>query len=310
MTRTFEAKPAVRTSVPSLVSLFGPSGSGKTYSALRLAKGMQEIVGGEIYGIDTEAKRMLHYADEFDFKHLPFIAPFSPLDYLAAIEYCVEQGAKTIIVDSMSHEHEGPGGVLEWHDAEMDGDFKKSMLAWAKPKAARRRLLNTVIQLGCNLLLCFRAKEKLELVTGKEPKKRGWMPIGGEEFVYDMTLSALLYPVSGGIPTWKPTLPGERQMVKLPNYLEPIFVENKPLDESIGRSLAEWAGGQGLSLPESGGEMSEEEKAVAEMTAEIEAADQAALDDIVDRLKREAWSKPQLELLRAAFKKRKAELDG
>ena len=34
--RTFEAKPAVRESVPLLVGLMGASGSGKTYSALRL----------------------------------------------------------------------------------------------------------------------------------------------------------------------------------------------------------------------------------------------------------------------------------
>ena len=116
--RTFTDQPAKRERVPLLVGLFGPSGSGKTYSALRLATGMQRITGGDIYGIDTESRRMLHYADDFTFKHLQFDAPFSPLDYLAAIDHCTKKGASIVIVDSLSHEHEGPGGVLEWHDAE------------------------------------------------------------------------------------------------------------------------------------------------------------------------------------------------
>src|SRR4029079_18921024 len=111
--RSFDDKPAVRERVPLLVGLVGPSGGGKTFSALRLAKGFQRVTGSEVYFIDTEARRALHYADRFQFRHVAFGAPFGPLDYLAAIQHCVAKGAKTIIVDSMSHEHEGPGGVLE-----------------------------------------------------------------------------------------------------------------------------------------------------------------------------------------------------
>ena len=107
MSRNFTDKPAVRERVPLLVGLMGPSGSGKTFSALRLAAGMREITGGDIYCIDTESKRALHYADDFDFQHVEFAAPFSPLDYLQAIEYCVEKKAGVVIVDSLSHEHEG-----------------------------------------------------------------------------------------------------------------------------------------------------------------------------------------------------------
>ena len=112
--RTFEAHQAVRDFVPLLIGLMGPSGSGKTYSALRLATGIQEVTGGDIYALDTEARRMLHYADRFRFQHVPFAAPFGSLDYLAALRFCVGQGGKTIIVDSMSHEHEGPGGLLDF----------------------------------------------------------------------------------------------------------------------------------------------------------------------------------------------------
>jgi len=128
-TRSFEDRVAIRERVPLLIGLGGPSGSGKTFSALRLATGMQRVTGGEIYFIDTEARRALHYAEQFNFRHVEFKAPFSPLDYLAAIEFCVKKAAGVVIVDSMSHEHEGPGGVLEWHEAELDrmagDDYKK-----------------------------------------------------------------------------------------------------------------------------------------------------------------------------------------
>ena len=98
MSRTFEAKPAARESVPLLVGLMGPSGCGKTMSALRLATGMQSVTGGEIYVIDTESRSALHYADDFTFQHVPFGAPFSPLDYLDAIEYVLNNADEKMII--------------------------------------------------------------------------------------------------------------------------------------------------------------------------------------------------------------------
>ena len=86
MARVFEDRPATRERTPLLVGLVGPSGSGKTYSALRLATGFQRVTGGDIYFIDTEARRALHYADSFNFRHLPFGAPFGSLDYLGVFD--------------------------------------------------------------------------------------------------------------------------------------------------------------------------------------------------------------------------------
>ena len=258
MTRTFEDKPATRSSVPLLIGLTGASGSGKTFSALRLATGIQRVAGGEIFVVDTESRRSLHYADVFRFRHVEFTAPFSPLDYLAAIEHCVSKGAKTIVVDSMSHEHEGPGGVLEWHDRLTDelaqrwktSREKVQLTAWGEPKAARRRLINTVLQLGCNAVFCFRAKDKIKPPPKgeREVQSLGWMPIAGEEFVYEMTANCLLYPGSKGTPTWNPVLAGEKQMTKLPSYLSTVLNPGgngtgQQLSEDIGEAMAKWASG-------------------------------------------------------------------
>jgi ABC-type oligopeptide transport system ATPase subunit len=250
-TRTFSDKPAVRTSVPLLLGLTGASGSGKTYSALRAATGIQKVTGGEIFYIDTEARRALHYADRFKFRHVEFQAPFGPLDYLAAIEYCQKKGAKVIVVDSMSHEHEGPGGVLEKHEEEttrLSALWKCSrdaaqMSAWAPAKAERRRLINSILQLGINGIFCFRAKEKLKISKGEKPVPMGWMPIAGEEFVFEMTVNCLLYPGCGGVPEWNPGEIGERMMVKLPEQFKDLFKQRRPLDEDTGEALAKWAAG-------------------------------------------------------------------
>lgn len=252
--RTFEAKPAVRESVPVLVGLMGPSGGGKTVSALRLATGIQQITGGDIYGIDTEARRMLHHADAFKFKHIQFDPPFGSLDYLAALQQCVKQGAKVIIVDSMSHEHEGPGGMIDFQERELDrmagNDYGKrermKMLAWQKPKAARRELINGLLQLNANFIFCFRAKNTVKPVkiNGKtEIVPQGFMPIAGDEFVFEMTVNCLLLPGAKGVPTWSSENVGERMMIKEARQFAKIFQESKPLDESIGRQLAEWARG-------------------------------------------------------------------
>ena len=252
--RTFEDRPATRDKVPLLVGLMGPSGSGKTFSALRLATGIQQVSGGDIYFIDTEARRGLHYADRFKYRHMEFGAPFGSLDYLAAITHCVKKGAGVVIVDSMSHEHEGPGGVLEQHEQELDRmagqDYGKrnsmNLIAWAKPKAARRQLISGLLQLNCNFVFCFRAKEKAKPVKkdGKTTiENQGWMPIAGEEFVYEQTVNCLLLPSSNGIPTWRTEEPGEKAMMKLPEQFRHMFGAGQTLDETIGAAMAEWATG-------------------------------------------------------------------
>lgn len=255
--RTFEAKPAVRESVPLLVGLMGCSGSGKTFSALRLATGIQEVTGGDIYGIDTEARRMLHYADQFKFNHVEFNAPFGSLDYLAAIEHCIKQGAKVIVIDSMTHEHSGPGGYLLTQDAEVDrmagNDYAKrdrvKMAAWIKPSGLRQRMISGILQMNANFVFCFRAKEKTKPVKGGGIQELGFMPIAGEELLFEMTVNCLLPPKSGGIPQWRSDQVGEKMMMKLPSQFETIFADSKPLDEDMGKSLAAWAKGENAPAP-------------------------------------------------------------
>lgn len=314
MGRTFEDVEAKRGAVPLMVGLVGPSGSGKTFSALRLATGIQRVTGGDIFFIDTESRRALHYADQFKFRHVAFGAPFGPLDYLEAIEYAAKKGAKVVVVDSMSHEHEGPGGVLEQHAEETmrlsrrdDGTIDEQKAervklgAWSKPKAARRRMINTILQLPVSSIFCFRAKEKLEIKTGQQPKPLGWMPIAGEEFVFEMTINCLMLPKAGGVPTWKSNETGERATMKLPRQFEALFADPVPLSEDHGETMAKWAQGGAVSRFE-------------ELVAEIHAADAAALEAVVPKIedakKSRSVNPNEFKSLRSAYAHRKKTLSG
>lgn len=260
-TRTFTATPAVRSEVPLLIGIMSPSGGGKTYSALRLATGIQQVFGGDIYGVDTENNRMKHYADDFKFQHVPFAAPFGSLDYLECLRWCNKRGARITIVDSMSHEHIGEGGYLETAEAVVDriagNDYKKreavKMLGWAKAGPLRQKMIEGIKQLDGAFIFCFRAKEKTKPVRKPDGKTEvvdmGFMPIAGEEWVYEMALNCMLEPRSEGVPTWRSDHVGERLMMKLPKQFEHIFAERAPLSEEIGRRLAEWARGGAAPAP-------------------------------------------------------------
>ena len=189
---SFSFRPAVRESTPLLLGLVGPSGSGKTLSALRLATGITKIRGGHIAAIDTEARRMLHYADHFKFLHLEFTSPFGSERYAEAITAAAEAAkGGVVIVDSMSHEHEGPGGYLDYHDQEVErlvekGGFRNEMAAgipaWNRPAQRRRGLINTILQINCAFIFCFRAKEKLQIKKGQDPVPLGWQAIATGDY--------------------------------------------------------------------------------------------------------------------------------
>lgn len=249
-----------RESTPLLIGLIGPSGSGKTYSALRLATGIQKVRGGKLVGIDTEARRMLHYANEFPMTYLEFGAPFGSLRYLDALRAAAAKAeGGVVVVDSMSHEHEGEGGYLESHEAELDRlvanskssepDWKKrqnqNFSAWKKPSAERRRLINGILQMNCAFVFCFRAKEKLKLVKGQEPIQLGWQAIAGEEFAFEMTVRCLLQPGSNGVPDWSEEA-FKHGVPKRGSQHVGLVPDGAQLSEAIGERMAVWAMGGDL----------------------------------------------------------------
>lgn len=292
--------------VPLLVGLTGPSGSGKTYSALRIASGIREVVGGEIFVVDTEQRRALHYADKFEFKHVNFTAPFGSLDYLEALRFCKDQGAGVVVIDSCSHEHDGPGGLLEQHEAELTrmagDDYKKrdrmQMLAWQKPKAARRKLINAITtELAMPVIFCFRAKKTTKPKPGQAPIDMGFTSIGADEWLFEMALNCVLLPGSNGVPIWQSDMPGEQLAIKLPEQFRALAERGGPLTEGVGKSLAKWAKGESGGKPakapkrefeaEPAGQddfAADEEPAAAEPAAEPETGTASLFDGLCAKI--------------------------
>lgn len=248
----FKFRPAAREDTPLLLGLVGPSGSGKTKSALRLAEGIVSVRGGRIVGVDTESKRMLHYANEHKFQYLEFSPPHSSLRYMEALVAASEEAqGGCVILDSTSHEHEGEGGYLEFAEAEVERFqaasqktvSEKDMRKWIKPAQHRRKLINKLLQLDCAFIFCFRAKEKIRPVAFKEPIQLGWQPIAGGEFSFEMTARCLLLPESRGIPSWDDDA-FKHGAAKLPSQFVSILTHGRQLDEQCGVEMAQWAKGE------------------------------------------------------------------
>lgn len=312
----------------------GPSGGGKTYTALRLAKGIQAVLGGKIEVIDTESGRGKHYAEMFDYEYTALPPPHGSLDYLVAINHAVNVNhSRIVIVDSLSHEHEGEGGLIDYHDEEVarlcKGDWSRaesvSMLAWTKPKAARKQLLRGMLALGTEVvfILCFRADESSKPVKSKDEKgeektkviQMGFMPIAGKPFVYEATVCALLMPGANGVPTWEPENVGERMMRKLPEQFRAMFEasKGKPITEDHGRQLAEWARGSSTARKEPP-KLSLAERADAAAVALKEAPDLAKLEarwkkcaPVLAELEADGLGKP-LDVLTATYTEQQRQL--
>lgn len=240
---------------PLLIGIVGPSGSGKTYSALRLATGMSRVLGGDIYVVDTEADRALHYADRFSFRHVPFAPPHGPLDYLAAITHCVERGAGVVVVDSMTHEHSGVGGVL-WQSEQLlarygDDEAARSRnlaRSFIEPKRQRRALINGIVQFGgrCAFIFCYRAHEKLDFRRrdrGGNPREMGWQPETTSPLMFEMTQQFLLPPGADGAPRFSSDIEDERRLMKSPAQFRSWFRDGVVLDEEMGERMARWSAG-------------------------------------------------------------------
>lgn len=273
--REFTAVTAHRTRVPLLIGIAGHSNSGKTVSAHRLARGIARVIPGRVHGIDSESDRMLHVAHDssckvdargmcanplhFDFDHVRLAPPFHCSDYLEALRYCAARNASVTIVDSASHMHEGQGGMLDQHEQEIDRLLQSkpgaswedrdraSFRAWKQPKADLQRFVQCLLQMNIVVIMCFRAKDKLK--PGKVDGRNGLIDLGtcaiaDDSLIYEMTVQPLLEAGARGVPTWNPTLKGERLQVKLPGQFSEFLTQpGKPLDEDMGEAMGRWAMG-------------------------------------------------------------------
>lgn len=171
------------------VLLAGASGSGKSYSALKLATGIANKMGGRIAAIDTEAGRIRYYANEFDFDDLQLSEPYTPEKYIEAITQAVDGGYSVLIIDSITHEW---NYILEQVD-KIPGT--NSYTKWGKLTPRHNKFTEKMIQSPINIIATVRGKDAYVLEQDKNgkqvPKKvgLGYTQRDGLEYEYTVTFN-------------------------------------------------------------------------------------------------------------------------
>lgn len=246
------------TKAPS-IAIAGPTGSGKTESAMRLARG---YVGpqGKFLVIDTEEKRALYKKSRHQpWDWMDFQPPFSPAAYIDALE--AGKGFGAVVLDSMSHEYAGPGGMQDMQLEDLErmskGDVGKmerlTAPAWKRAKLEHKKLMASIIRYPTLLIVCLRAEPKIKFTKekfqkeGRELEKTvivdaGYQPICEKMFMYEMLVGAMVHSDNPGV---------TNHIKKLEPDLEPVFLAGKQIDEDTGRRLAAWANSSAPRAPDS-----------------------------------------------------------
>ena len=167
----FQARKAEKRKLALKILLSGASGSGKTYSALRLATGIINKTGGEIYLINTEGDRGEMYGNKFNYNIIDLPEPRSPENYMEAIQYCVDNGASVIIIDSLSHEW----NYLNEQVNNMPGN---SFNNWGKQKPRHRKLVDFIVETKVHLIATGRGKDEYVMENDEKTKKTQIKKVG------------------------------------------------------------------------------------------------------------------------------------
>lgn len=159
---------AMRKTSKLRLGLTGPSGSGKTWGALTIAKEL----GSKIACIDTEHGSASLYSDLVDFDVLELSAPYSPERYIAAIKEAEKAGYEVLIIDSMTHEWNGAGGVLELLDEIAKAKFKgNTWSAWNEMTPRHRKFIDAILQSPMHIITTVRSKTETAQVEENGRKK-------------------------------------------------------------------------------------------------------------------------------------------
>jgi hypothetical protein len=169
-----------------------------------------------------------------------------------------------IVIDSLSHEWEGEGGLQDMQAANLDAAVERArgsqyfdetkvrersnVGAWKEPKMRHKRFVSRLLQCRAHLVICLRAEEKLRMEKVKDDRGRErtvivqakdlppverWSPICEKRFMYEMTASFVLTPDHPGIP-----IP-----IKLQAQHHHAAPAGKHLSEETGLAFSEWSRG-------------------------------------------------------------------
>lgn len=247
--------------MPLMVSFAGYSFAGKSRCALLFAAGAAKVVGGDVFAIDTERGRLREHAGVVPFRRVGLDPPYTAGAYHQAVDYCLSRGARVIVIDNLSDEHNGEGGLLFQHEAYLDrvaGDdesarSRHAQAGWGALKgisSERARFERHVWQLagdGVVFVFTYRADEKYKPKTRKEklvdPSREEdlkWSIESTTKLFGWSTLRYLLMPGCNGVPLQldKAANAAERRLMKVGDRFAGVLPAGKPITVEFGERIA------------------------------------------------------------------------
>lgn len=235
-----EINPVTREMAKLVIGLAGQSGDGKTRSALELAYGLADFTPSKIGVLDTENRRASLFCDLYkgrqdlkgDHRFLigEMVPPFSPKRYIDSMRQFAEKGVDVLVIDSISHEFEGEGGIEEIANKAVEEG--KKMADWNKAKREHKRFMNTLLFLPMHVIACVRAREKTDFRNPAKPVSMGIQPITEKNVMFEMTMSFLLSDKGR-----------KRETLKLPDEYAPLVGVDGYITAQHGKNLRDWIGG-------------------------------------------------------------------
>lgn len=233
---------AERAGARLVVGFAGISGSGKTRTAIEFAYGLANYDASKIGFLDTENRRGSLYADVLK-KHpthptdVPFwIAdlepPFTPERFSEAILEFQKFGVEVLILDSVTHEYEGTGGILEIREPLPGQKGKRDNIA----KERHKKFMNVMLQSNMHVIPCVRAREKVKIEKKNGETvyiPQGIQPVQEKNFMFEMTASLLMWD-SGR----------SQDLIKVPDELAAMLGRGKGYVTSAdGKAVRDWVDG-------------------------------------------------------------------
>lgn len=236
---------ATRAGTKGLICLYSESGGGKTLSALLIARGLAGP-NGRIGMIDTENRRGEIYADDpriGGYETLQLGEPFTPKAYMAAIDEAEAAQFDALVIDSVSHEWEGIGGVLDMAVARANGGQPK-FGDWKVPKTEHKHFIDKLMKCSAHVICCGRAHYKSRQIEKKDYAAHNITSnanstvlrdtyqsiIQEDRFIFEMTVHLQMQNTAPGVPI----------ITKCPDMLLPAFPEGERISVETGARMAKW----------------------------------------------------------------------
>jgi hypothetical protein len=97
---------------------------------------------------------------------------------------------EVVVIDSSSHEWNGPGGCIDINEQLAQLKFKgNTWSAWSETTPRHDRFLSTVLHAPCHIITCTRSKMETVMGEGKKVHKVGMKDVQRDGWEYELTVS-------------------------------------------------------------------------------------------------------------------------